>query len=71
VRIVSALAGLLRPTGVELQRLVDREVDPRRAGEFEQLCPGPVFAILALAGVAVCALVVAPFRVAGRLLRRA
>ncbi|HTD33635.1 MAG TPA: hypothetical protein VK665_08255 [Candidatus Elarobacter sp.] len=62
------LAALLRPSPAELRALAERETDPRFAAEFEQLCPGPLLTVLALAGIGALAVVTAPVRIAAGLL---
>jgi hypothetical protein len=60
------LLSRLRPTDREMYALAMRETDPRRYEQFAPIVRGPVFAILAAAGLGLLALLWAPFR----LLRR-
>lgn len=53
---IQRLASLLKPRDEEVLALADRETDPRLAGQFEPICRGPWFALLALAGVGVLSL---------------
>jgi hypothetical protein len=50
-------------------RLARREGDPLYYASFEPLHAGPVGATLALAAIAICGVLIAPFRIVGRLLR--
>ncbi|MDE2481556.1 MAG: hypothetical protein KGN02_05165 [bacterium] len=61
---------LLLPSARELERVAERETDPRHARAFEPLAIGPFFTICALAGIAVLAMVLAIPRILVRLLWR-
>ena len=67
---LSFIARLLRPSGPELSELVKREMNPKQARGFDQICFGQPFAILALLTVGFIAAVIAPYRIIWRLWAR-
>lgn len=64
------LLRLAYPTEAELRRLVAREMDPRRARDFEPLHLGAVPTAVALVLVLICGIAVAPLRILRRLIVR-
>lgn len=48
---IDKIVSSLKPRDREVLALAEREADPRRAAQFEPICRGPWFAIIALAVV--------------------
>jgi hypothetical protein len=61
---------LLKPSAAEIRELALRETDPKHVREFEQICVGPVWVVLLLLVVGLCAVIVSPFRIVSALLVR-
>jgi hypothetical protein len=52
---MSGIVGRLKPTDREILDLARRESDSRAAAEFEPICRGPLFALLAIPVIALAA----------------
>jgi hypothetical protein len=65
---MKGLFALLKPTEAELGQLALRETDPQFYEDFEPLTRGPIYAVLVLFLVCICATVAIPSRLAKRLI---
>ena len=65
--MIARVSALLRPSAADIIELARRETDPAHSSAFEPVHLGPVvsFALLLLIGVA--GIVLAPYRLFGRL----
>lgn len=68
--MIQRVVAMLRPSPRSVVALAQRETDPAAVAGFEPILLGPVMTLVALVAIGVAGIVVAPFRLIGRLVRR-
>ncbi len=65
--MISRVSALLRPSAKDVVALAKREADPRYSRDFEPLHLGPVPSFALLLFIGVTGIILAPYRIFGRL----